>query len=103
VEFFIANYYTIDVVEYYTPKEEYSLVRDYSAYGNQITLWFKDKPTITSPPASLGVLTYVMLREADNKGWIYWDKDGDGVFDARRPIYWPSGGRSFGSPDEGGF
>jgi hypothetical protein len=103
VEFFIANYYTIDVVEYYTPKKEYSLVKDYSTYGNQITLQFKDKPTISSPPASLGVLTYVMFREADNKGWIYWDKDGDGVFDARRPIYWPSGGQSSGNSDEGGF
>jgi len=103
VEFFIANYYTIDVVEYYTPKKEYSLVKDYSTYGNQITLQFKDKPTISSPPASLGVLTYVMFREADNKGWIYWDKDGDGVFDARRPIYWPSGGQSYGGSDEGGF
>jgi len=103
VEFFIANYYAIDVVEYYVPKKEYSLVKDYSTYGNQITLWFKDRPSISSPPASLGVLTYVMFREADNKGWIYWDKDGDGAFDARRPIYWPSGGQSFGGYDESGF
>jgi hypothetical protein len=107
VEFFIDNYYTIDVVEYYTPKKEYSLVKDYSTHGNQVTLQFKDKPTISSPPASLGVLTYVMFREADNKGWIYWDKGGDGVFDARKPIYWSSGGQSSkssgGSGEEGGF
>jgi hypothetical protein len=103
VEFFIANYYTIDVVEYYTPNKEYSLVKDYSTYGNQVTLWFRDRPSISSPPASLGVLTYVMFREADNKGWIYWDKDGDGVFDARRPIYWSSEGRYSGSSEEVGF
>jgi len=91
VEFFVANYYNIDVVEYYTPNKEYSIIRDYSTFGNQITLQFRDKPTISSPPSSLGVLTYVMFREVDNKGWIYWDKDGDGTFDARRPIYWNSG------------
>jgi hypothetical protein len=103
VEFFVANYYDIDVVEYYTPKKEYALVKDYSTYGNQITLQFKDKPTISSPPTSLGILTYVMLREADNKGWIYWDKDGDGTFDARRPIYWNSVKQSSGWSDESGF
>jgi len=103
VEFFVANYYDIDVVEYYTPHKEYSLIRDYSTFGNQITLLFRDKPTISSPPASLGVLTYVMVREADNKGWIYWDKDGDGTFDARRPIYWNSFRQSSGWSDGGGF
>jgi hypothetical protein len=103
VEFFVANYYDIDVAEYYTPNKEYSLIKDYSTFGNQITLLFKDKPTISSPPASLGVLTYVMFREVDNKGWIYWDKDGDGIFDARRPIYWGSAKQSSEWSDEGGY
>jgi hypothetical protein len=103
VEFFVANYYDIDVVEYYTPKKEYSLIKDYSTYGNYITLLFRDKPTISSPPASLGTLTYVMFREADSKGWIYWDKDGDGVFDARKPIYWNSNRKTLEWKDEVGF
>ena len=96
VEFYVANYYSIDVVEFYTPKEEYSLIKSYSTFGNLINLTFKDKPAISSPPSSLGVLSYVMFKEVGDKGWIYWDRDGDGVFDARRPIYWGSGASGSG-------
>lgn len=97
VEYYIANYYSHDVVEYYTPNPEYALVRDYSYYGPDISLSFRDKPSIKAPPSSMGKLTYVMYR-LDSKGWLLWDSDGDGVFDKRRPVVW----RGAQSPSQGG-
>ncbi len=87
VEFYIEKYYESNVIEFYVPKKEFSLVLSVVPNENSLIVKFKDKPSVDGPPKSLGVLTFVVYRE-DEKSWMLWDSDGDGIFDKRRLVMW---------------
>lgn len=87
VEFYIAKYYQTSVIEFYKPKPGYDLVLNAMISENNVVVKFKDKPALEAPPSALGTLSYVVYRE-DEKSWMLWDSDGDGVFDKRRLITW---------------